>query len=569
MDDLLALDSCRPSSGTSPLPHKASFISSPLKIGAWSDLLASHPDEEFVTYILEGIRRGFRIGFDYAHHRRRPAKKNMRSATDVPHVVSNYLDTECRLGRVVTLDEVAAQAVQISPFGVIPKRGVPDGWRLILDLSSPPGYSVNDGIDAAKCSLKYSTIDQAVNICRNLGRAPLLSKLDIKSAYRMVSVHPDDCHLLGMRWRGTLFVDTTLPFGLRSAPKVFSAVADALLWAMHQNGVTHALHYLDDFLFVDKAATPFDNSQLQVALLTCRALGVPVAPDKVHRPTEKLTFLGIEIDSASLQLRLPDAMLKELHSTLQQWRVRKSCTKRELLSLIGQLHHASAVVKPSRTFLCRLIDLSTTVGKLHHHIRLTNSSRSDIEWWCAFLVMWNGVSFLPPLEPHSHVESDASGSWGGAAIWGNQWFQVKWSNSWKSLSIAVKELLPILLAAATWGREWSGLSIRCLRDNAAVVMVINTGWCRDKHLMHLMRCLFFCAAHFRFYLSARHIPGALNSKADALSRDKLSLFCSIFPQASLVPSSIPLLLLDPASDSSQDWTSPCWRETFCSLLTTV
>ena len=59
------------------------------------------------------------------------------------------------------------------------------------------------------------------------------------------------------------------------------------------------MHYLDDFLFVDKAATPFDNSQLQVALLTCRALGVPVASDKVHRPTEKLTFLGIEIDCVS------------------------------------------------------------------------------------------------------------------------------------------------------------------------------------------------------------------------------------------------------------------------------
>ena len=140
----------------------------------------------------------------------------------------------------MTLDEVAAQAVQISPFGVIPKRGVPDGWHLILDLSYPPGYSVNDGIDPAKCALKYSSIDQVVNICRTLGWAPLLSKLDIKSVYCMVSVHPDDHHLLGMRWRGTLFVDTTLPFSLCSVPKVFSAVANALLWAMHQNGVTHA-----------------------------------------------------------------------------------------------------------------------------------------------------------------------------------------------------------------------------------------------------------------------------------------------------------------------------------------
>ena len=103
-------------------------------------------------------------------------------------------------------------------------------------------------------------------------------------------------------------------------------------------------------------------------------------------------------------------------------RVKKSCTRWELFSLIGQLHHASAVVRPGRTFLCHLIDLSTTAGKLHLHICLTNSSYLDIEWWCAFLVMWNGVSFLPPLEPHSIVESDASGSWGELAIWGHQRF---------------------------------------------------------------------------------------------------------------------------------------------------
>ena len=65
----------------------------------------------------------------------------------------------------------------------------------------------------------------------------------------MVPVHPDDRRLLGMRWHGDILVDTALPFGLRSAPKVFSAVADALLWAMHQNGVINGLHYLDDFLF--------------------------------------------------------------------------------------------------------------------------------------------------------------------------------------------------------------------------------------------------------------------------------------------------------------------------------
>lgn len=161
---------------------------------------------------------------------------------------------------------------------------------------------------------------------------------------------------------------------------------------MYQNRITHALYYLDDFLFIDQAATPADQAQLQVALCTCQTLGVPVAPDKVHFPTNKLSFLGIEIDASSLELCLPEPKLMELRHTLHSWRSKRSCTKRELLLLIGQLHHAAAVVKPGRTFLCRLIDSSTTVAKLHHHIRLTSSAHADIEWWLAFLTRWNGLA---------------------------------------------------------------------------------------------------------------------------------------------------------------------------------
>ena len=66
-----------------------------------------------------------------------------------------------------------------------------------------------------------------------------MAKLDIESAYRIVPVHPDDRHLLGMRWRGETYVDTVLPFGLRSAPKIFNALADALQWICHFHGIVN------------------------------------------------------------------------------------------------------------------------------------------------------------------------------------------------------------------------------------------------------------------------------------------------------------------------------------------
>lgn len=77
-----------------------------------------------------------------------------------------------------------------------------------MDLSSPKDKSVNDGICSSLCSMSYaSVVDDAVKCIISLGQGVLLVKLDIASAYRAVSVHPEDRLLLGMRWKGDLLVD--------------------------------------------------------------------------------------------------------------------------------------------------------------------------------------------------------------------------------------------------------------------------------------------------------------------------------------------------------------------------
>ena len=100
------------------------------------------------------------------------------------------------------------------------------------------------------CSLSYISVDTAARAVAQKGQRAQLAKTDIESAYRMLPIHPDDRGLLGMRWEGMLFVDTALPFVLRSAPKIFTAVADALEWIVEQEEVCLIMHYLDDFLLV-------------------------------------------------------------------------------------------------------------------------------------------------------------------------------------------------------------------------------------------------------------------------------------------------------------------------------
>ena len=124
----------------------------PLNIAAWARELENHPDKEFAQYLLQGISQGFRIGFNYPRECQ-SAKSNMKSAKENPLVIDEYLVKECSLGLILgPLNPSTLSGVHISRFGVIPKKHAQNEWRMILDLSSPEGCSVNDGVDPA-CAL--------------------------------------------------------------------------------------------------------------------------------------------------------------------------------------------------------------------------------------------------------------------------------------------------------------------------------------------------------------------------------------------------------------------------------
>lgn len=567
--DLLRIAQCTPVSAGQVMGNLGK-IKTPLVASAWAKALEQHPDRDFVEFVLNGIVQGFCIGFDYHTHKCRPAKQNMISAKKNPLIVEEYLFKEREAGRVVgPLPRESISSAQISPFGVIPKPHQPGKWRLILDLSSPEGASVNDGICKGLCSLRYLSVDDIASTILSLGKGALLAKMDIQSAYRMVPVHPDDHHLLGMQWEGQLFVDTVLPFGLRSAPKIFNAVADALEWIAHSRGAEHIAHYLDDFVVVGAPATNECRRSLDILMSACRELGVPIATHKCEGPSACLTFLGIEVDTQNLELRLPEEKLDRLKKLLVEWLPRKSCKRRDLESLIGHLSQACKVVRPGRRFLRGMIQLLSVAHKQHHHIRLNQSFRADLEWWHKFLGSWNGVSMLVQVQsqhPDIKVWSDASGSWGCAAVWNGKWFQISWKDhpEFMDTSIAGKEMLPIAVAAAIWGKEWRGCTVEFNCDNEAVVHSLTAGSCKERNMAHMLRCLFFIEAKFNFSIVASHVPGVLNVQADALSRNQPQIFFNSNPQAITTPSSVPKELIKGLTKLDL-WTSPTWAKWFSIL----
>ena len=216
------------------------------------------------------------------------------------------------------------------------------------------------------------------------------------------------------------------------------------------------MHYLDDFLILGQPGSSECHQALEKVLAVFWDLGVPVAPEKLEGPTTCLTFLGIEIDTALLEVRLPAGKLHNLQALVESFAIKQSCTHWDLESLLGSLGHACCVLKQGKTFLRRLFELLTVARR----------ARSDLCWWAVYLSPLNHASFARSLQARQAqftFATDASGSISCGAIWTHNWFQLKWRDLPPGLaedlgkdSITFKELLPIVIAAGVWGPSWCG-----------------------------------------------------------------------------------------------------------------
>ena len=105
----------------------------------------------------------------------------------------------------------------------------------------------------------------------------------------------------------------------------------------------------------------------------------------------------------------------------------------------------------------RLIDLTKKVSNPFYLIRLTCEARADLQARKMFMSGFNGkYIFLKDGWENSktlNLYSDASGNVGFAAVFGSWWFAKSWPSHLKEYQIAIKELLPIVVALELWGKH--------------------------------------------------------------------------------------------------------------------
>ena len=249
--------------------------------------------------------------------------------------------------------------------------------------------------------------------------------------------------------------------------------------------------------------------------------------------TTALQFAGIMLDTDLMEAHLPEEKLEKCCSRLTEFLSRKSVSLKELQSLIGVLNFACCVVVPGRAFLRRLINLTKGIWKPHHHFRLTKDTKNDINVWDDFLRSYNSKSFFLSSQWKTskslNLFTDAEGSLGYVAIFGNHWFFGEWPDRWKQFNITVLEFFPIVLAVEIWGSIMHERCIVFFSDNQAVVEIINRQTSKDRSVMALLRHFILCTVKYNILFHAKHIAGSLNRESDTLSRLQVEKFRSLAP----------------------------------------
>ena len=171
-------------------------------------------------FLLDSFSRGFPL--NYQGPRQSFFATNLKSAIDNPMAVDVKISQELKLNRIAgPFDQPPFECFRVSPLGLVPKK-VPGEYRMIHHLSFPKGQSVNDEISVEYSHVQYARIDDAIKPIKEVGQGCYLAKTDIKSAFRIIPIRPEDYPLLGMTWQEQFYFDKCMPMGCSSSCPTFA-----------------------------------------------------------------------------------------------------------------------------------------------------------------------------------------------------------------------------------------------------------------------------------------------------------------------------------------------------------
>ncbi len=488
-----------PTVGTSVTP----LVPLARSLGAWLEL--PRPSR----WLLRTIRLGYAIQFA-----RRPPKFRGIRFTSVLSKDAPVLRAEV----AVLLAKDAIEPVPpaemksgfYSPYFIVPKKG--GGLRPILDLRV---------LNRALHKLPFRMLTQR-RIFQCVRPLDWFAAIDLKDAYFHVSILPRHRPFLRFAFEGRAYQYKALPFGLSLSPRVFTKVVEAALVPLREAGI-RILNYLDDWLILAQSRVLLCEHR-DMVLSHLSRLGLQVNREKSKlSPMQRISFLGMELDSVNLTARLSEERAQSMLRCLESLQHKRAVPLKHFQRLLGHMASSAAItplgllhMRPLQRWLHdRVPRWAWRHGT--YRVSLTPSCRRTFSPWSDLAFLRAGVP-LEQVSRHVVVSTDASATGWGAMCNGHAAAGL-WTGPQLQWHINCLELLAVWLALRRFRTLLHEKHILVRSDNTATVAYINhQGGLRSRRMSQLARHLLLWSQKHLRSLRAVHVPGELNRAADELSR---------------------------------------------------
>ena len=384
------------------------------------------------------------------------------------------------------------------------------GFRPVFNLKRLNKYIKSE-------HFKMESIQQVKSLVQ---QGNFMITIDLKDAYFMIAVHAPLRKFLRFRWDNVLFEFQVVPFGLKTAQRLFTKLMKPVVSHLRHTSMKVVI-YLDDLLLISQSRAEC-REQAAYILHMFSSLGLMLNWKKSQLiPATQTKFLGHIIDSQEMTLSLPGSKIDSLVE-MCTWMAENPVQPAETLaSLIGKMNATAEDVVPAPVFfralqadLIQSVRIDPTYQSL---VSLSQDSLQELQWWKHCLRQYNGKPIVIP-HPQLTITSDASTQgWGAHCQFGQtggRWTQVEGSNH-----INYLELLAAFLALQAFARDKADCQIMLRLDNTtALAHIKHKGGTRTGSLTQLAVDMWkWCLAR-NIILTASHVPGVDNIIADQHSR---------------------------------------------------
>lgn len=365
-----------------------------------------------------------------------------------------------------------------------------------------------------------------------------LTSIDLKDAYFSIPIYEGHHRYLCFTWNGKFYCFCCLPFGLSSAPRVFTKTMKPVIAFLRSRGM-RVMIYLDDILiFAPSVEESTRNTECVINLLS--SLGFTINFEKSNiQPKTSLNYLGFHLDSANMIASLPVDKIDRLKSFGRSILSSLSVKIRDLAKFIGFLTSSFDVFPQGRLHF-RVLEifktkaLQSSGGNFDACVSIDSRVAQEIQWWISI----PNEAFRSRIETpavHVTIRTDASNSgWGALCENDNSFSQATWSQEETNLHINALELLAIQRGLASLCESSHNVHIHVKSDNSTAVAYVKKLGGNVQHLNQITSDIWRWAFDRKIWLTASHLAGIDNSEADILSRrdmnKELNLRSDIFSQ---------------------------------------